>query len=162
MIECISWLINVTDINDARWKPEIIKYIPICSFPVLKRFLTETRTSGFSDLLTRNKNFLCQQLIKKCQYQLLKQKEKKAHSPFCRQCTQLHFWQHSNPSFQTKIPCLASNNRCKNYVTEHFDVVAKNWNFIYKVLCFETRKYNSNNEIMYVCLSQSLAVNAFE
>ena len=23
IIECISWLINVTDNNDARWKPEI-------------------------------------------------------------------------------------------------------------------------------------------
>ena len=25
IIECISWLINVTDNNDAWWKPEIIK-----------------------------------------------------------------------------------------------------------------------------------------
>ena len=24
IIECISWLINMTDINDARWKPEIV------------------------------------------------------------------------------------------------------------------------------------------
>ena len=24
IIECISWLINITDINDARWKPEIV------------------------------------------------------------------------------------------------------------------------------------------
>jgi hypothetical protein len=23
IIECISWLMNVTDNNDARWKPEI-------------------------------------------------------------------------------------------------------------------------------------------
>jgi hypothetical protein len=23
IIECISWLINVTDNNDAQWKPEI-------------------------------------------------------------------------------------------------------------------------------------------
>jgi hypothetical protein len=23
IIECIRWLINVTDNNDARWKPEI-------------------------------------------------------------------------------------------------------------------------------------------
>jgi hypothetical protein len=23
IFECISWLINVTDINDSRWKPEI-------------------------------------------------------------------------------------------------------------------------------------------
>jgi hypothetical protein len=23
IIVCISWLINVTDINDAQWKPEI-------------------------------------------------------------------------------------------------------------------------------------------
>ena len=23
LIECISWLINVTDSNDARWKPEL-------------------------------------------------------------------------------------------------------------------------------------------
>jgi len=23
IIECISWLINVNDSNDARWKPEI-------------------------------------------------------------------------------------------------------------------------------------------
>ena len=23
IIECISWLVNVTDNNDARWKPEI-------------------------------------------------------------------------------------------------------------------------------------------
>ena len=27
IIECISWLINVTDNNDARWKPEITFYI---------------------------------------------------------------------------------------------------------------------------------------
>ena len=29
IIECISWLINVTDNNDARWKPEInnFKYL---------------------------------------------------------------------------------------------------------------------------------------
>jgi hypothetical protein len=25
IIECISWLINVTDNSDARWKPEIKK-----------------------------------------------------------------------------------------------------------------------------------------
>ena len=25
IIECISWLINVTDYNDARWKPENFK-----------------------------------------------------------------------------------------------------------------------------------------
>jgi len=31
IIECISWLINVTDNNDARWKPEIRKYHVVCS-----------------------------------------------------------------------------------------------------------------------------------
>jgi len=31
IIECISWLINVTDNNDARWKPEI-NWIPTDSF----------------------------------------------------------------------------------------------------------------------------------
>jgi hypothetical protein len=27
IIECISWLINVTDINDARWKHELFRVI---------------------------------------------------------------------------------------------------------------------------------------
>ena len=49
------------------------------------------------------------------------------------------FWQHSIPSFQKKIHCLASNNRYTNYVIEQLDVVIKNCNFIYKVLWFETR-----------------------
>jgi hypothetical protein len=44
IIECISWLINVTDNNDARWQPEIRSwdslrafrtvslYVPVISF----------------------------------------------------------------------------------------------------------------------------------
>jgi len=27
IIECISWLIKVTDINDARWKPEVNSHV---------------------------------------------------------------------------------------------------------------------------------------
>ena len=27
IIQCISWLINVTDNNDARWKPEVKEII---------------------------------------------------------------------------------------------------------------------------------------
>jgi hypothetical protein len=31
IIECISWLTNVTNINDARWKPEINLLDMACS-----------------------------------------------------------------------------------------------------------------------------------
>ena len=31
IIECISWLINVTDNNDSRWKPEINLLDMACS-----------------------------------------------------------------------------------------------------------------------------------
>ena len=34
IIECISWLINVTDINDERWKPEINTFSTLLNIPV--------------------------------------------------------------------------------------------------------------------------------
>ena len=113
---------------------------PICSFPIPKRFLIETTTSGFSDLLTRNKNFLCQKLIKKCQYSLLEQKEKKTRIPLSvDSLPSCIFGKTVSPHFRQKFIVLASNNKYTNCINEQFDVVVKNWNFIYKVLWFETR-----------------------
>jgi len=35
IIECISWLIKVTDSNDAWWKPESSIYLPVSKLAVL-------------------------------------------------------------------------------------------------------------------------------
>ena len=44
IIECISWLINVSDNNDVRWKPEINTYIrSFFLFFVLNFMLTAHR-----------------------------------------------------------------------------------------------------------------------
>jgi len=36
IIECISWLINMTDNNDARWKPEINSRLDMITEQVFK------------------------------------------------------------------------------------------------------------------------------
>ena len=58
MVECISWLINMADYNDARWKPEAVFYSTSsqnCSSQCVFRhpdFLTEKHVLNELDLNT--------------------------------------------------------------------------------------------------------------
>ena len=43
LIECISWLIKVTNNNDARWKPEINRMVNKFEYnPIMANIVAET------------------------------------------------------------------------------------------------------------------------